>query len=117
MSNVRVPPFGAAANNCTVSIAVTTTSGNQSAPFDNLLPQVGGAFKKSATVRLFNGGSNTVYYELVPQGAATVTASKTTSIPLPPNTFEKVSTQGATAICAVTDSGTSTLYATPGEGL
>lgn len=115
MSNVRVPPFGASGNNCTVSLSVTTTA--TSKPFDNLLPQAGGAFKKSNTVRLFNGGPNIVYYELIPQGSTTITADKNTSIPLPPNAFEKVTTQGATAICAVTDTGTSTLYATPGEGL
>lgn len=117
MSNTRVPPFGAAGNNCTVAIAASSTSGSTSAPFDNLLPQAGGAFKKANTVRLFNDGPVTAYYELVPQGGGSVTADTNTSIPLGAGQFEKVSTQGATAIAAVTVSGTTTLRVTPGEGL
>lgn len=115
--NVRVPPFGPKKNNCTIKVPASTTSGNAPVKFDNILPQAGGAFNKSASVRLFNGGANTVFFELVADGGGNVTADINTSIPLAPNSSEKFTTGGATAIVAVTEIGTSTLYATPGEGL
>lgn len=116
MSNVRVPPFSPAKLNGTVSLGITTTP--QTMQFDNFLPAGGGgAFTKSNTVRLLNIGPNLVFIELIGQGINGAVASKTTSMPLAPGIPEKISTGGASSISAVTDQGTATLFATPGEGL
>lgn len=124
MSNMRVPPF--TPNGLRTTVHMTVSSVSETMQFDgfsltvqsNQSPsttQVGG---RSNSVRLFNAGPSTVFFELVgSQGDRTAVAGS--SVPLAPNASEKFTTSGATWIAAVTAtiSDTATLYATPGEGL
>ena len=114
MSNIRVPPFspGRVGNTVSAVIGITASTLN----FDNPTPTPGGAFAKGNTVRLFNAGPNVVFVDLVGAGT-TPSATVTNSMPLPVGAVEKFTTAGATAVTAITSTGTSTLFATVGEGL
>lgn len=63
--------------------------------------------------RVFNSGSVTVFIATGPTG---LTASATTDMPLAAGATEIIAMAGDFA-AAITSSGTSTVYFTPGEGL
>lgn len=100
-------PFAPDKAGSTVNLSVTTTSA--AVQFDN----ISGNGLKNPNVRLFNGGAATVF---VNWGGAAVTASATTGFPLAAGASVVLHLGGASYVAAVTASGTSTLYATPGEG-
>jgi hypothetical protein len=64
-------------------------------------------------VRIWNSGNATVYVQF---GGATVTASTSTSMPIPAGNTELFSCPYP-YIAAITASGSSTIYITPGAGL
>lgn len=63
--------------------------------------------------RLYNGGTVTVFIEI---GDSSVVASTATGMPLPAGAVEIIGI-GETNIAAVTASGSSVLYITPGQGV
>lgn len=87
----------------TVNLSASTSSGTVSL----------GA--KGDQLRLYNSGTVTVFYEV---GAAGVSASASTAVPLPSGAVEVISISEAhTTLAAITASSTATIYATRGNGL
>lgn len=111
MALLQPSPFAPRANQVTVSMAVTVAPAV--IQFDNILP--GDGINKGRSVRLLNAGSQMVFVKLV-GGQGFRTASASTGFPLAPGAERVLNTQGATFVAAVTATGSSTLYATPGEG-
>lgn len=107
--SVRIPRFTAAGPGMTKRINVTPES--QVVRFDNVF----GA-NASRTVRLWNAGPGTVYFDFV--GDPSVATSTTTGIPLPAGSpLPEKFTASSTLLAVICDGGSAILYATPGEGL
>lgn len=93
--------FAPAAGNSSVSLAVTSASGN-----------VG--FTTAGTVQVCNTGANTAYVGFGTSGSAAVTTSAT---PLLAGYCEAFNSGTNTFLAAITASSTTTLLVTPGTGL
>ena len=67
------------------------------------------------TVRVYNSGTVVVFINF---GGSSVTATTTTSMPMPPGWSEPFRVHPSETYCAgITASGTSTVYFTVGEGM
>lgn len=100
---VYIRPFEKMAN--TASLAVGTSTGSVAVP---------GSGVGNGTVRLTNSGTNIIFVEF---GAATVTATTTTGIPLLPNSVETfVFRNENTHVAAIAGTAGNTLYITYGVG-
>lgn len=67
------------------------------------------------TVRVYNSGTVIVFIEF---GDSTITATTTTSMPIPPGWSEPFRIHPNQTYCAgITSSGTATVYFTVGEGM
>ena len=107
--STRIPRFAPAGAGVTTQFVVSPVS--QVFRFDNGL-----GLGKSRTVRLWNKGPGTVFFDFV--GDSSSQTSVTTGVPLPPGAVvpEKFSAP-STTLAVITDGGSAILYATPGEGL
>lgn len=92
------------ASGATVNLAVTATTGRVAVPTD--------AYNTS--IRIYNNSATIAAF--INCGDATVTATTTAGMPVAPGTVEAVGC-GKGYIAAITASGTTTLYMTPGAGL
>ncbi len=105
MRNENLEPF---VPGSTVSLAVTTSSARVA------LPNADGKVKQQ--VRIYNAGSGLAFIRIDDvNGVALVT-----DMPIPPDMVEVLTlapTQTPRYLCAITASGTATLYATPGAGV
>jgi len=92
----------------TVNVAISNTSANVA---------LGAVFGTTGNqVRVHNSSSSTVFVAF--GGSNTVTASVSTSLPLPPGDVEVFTTpQGTTYIAVIAAAAGGTLYATLGEGV
>lgn len=106
-----------------VGVTVRLVAGNlpSSVKFDNLLPPMGREVVvkiSSAAVRVRNAGPAVAYIELIgrdhPDQLALITVP--TGMPLDPGQSIVLATRGVAHLGAVTEIGTATLFATPGEG-
>lgn len=86
----------------TVSLAVTSVTGNVNIPTQNF-----------RHIRVWNSGTAAAFIEL---GGVSVTASVTTSMPIPGGNTEVFAVSGQ-YLAGITSTGTCTLYITPGEGI
>lgn len=105
MRNENIEPF---VPGSTVSLAVTTTSARVA------LPNAMGLVKQQ--VRVYNAGSALAFVRFDDVNGVALT----TDMPIPPDMVEVLTltpTQSARYLCAITASGTATLYATPGAGV
>lgn len=69
---------------------------------------------KPGSVRVHNAGSATAFVEF---GGNAVVASLAAGMPIPPGSVETFNPQGGSYLAAITTSGTTQLYVTPGEGI
>jgi len=88
----------------TATLAVTATSGRV---------QIQTASPGAPNARIFNAGASIVFVEC---GGVAVVATVAASMPVAAGTVEVIGCQ-TSHLAAVTSTGTSTLYVTPGTGL
>lgn len=88
----------------TVNITAATSTGRV---------QITDSSAGSSNIRIHNKGTEPVWIKF---GDSTVTAVLGTSIPVPVGAIEIFGIGNSKYVAAITSSGTSALYATPGQG-
>src|SRR5690242_728936 len=105
MNNVNQPAFTPDPA-ATVNLGVTASTGRVLVRTTTKLPRHCRIYNSSATVIVF-----------VESGGSTVTASTSTSMPIPPGEVEVISLLGDYVAAIGSAAGPTTVYFTPGEGI